>query len=201
MEFKLFKKGAKPHDLIPNEMAVMAFGVLIIVLGLTACKSSQDIQLNAFVNRDPRIEGIGFIDSLKVKKIEVIFGYYAGCNDCQPYDNRPYYVLWNSKDLWCSTKFTRKNRFNTIKGVNLPVNSELTFFDAIKNEKQKSANVIKSSYHYEEVKIMLVNFELNYSIKNYEREINLGSHRIEFVDRIRTSLLNIPDEEWQELDY
>ena len=196
-----FRKRKKIHFVFRNVRGTVTSAMFLLAFGLSACISSKHIQPITQINADPHAKGLVFIDSLKVNKIDAIIGYYAGCNDCQPYSNSPYYVFWSSKDIWFATKFARTRRYNILNGYTPPINYVQAFLDTLQDENLETLKVIKSSYHYEEVTIILEDAEFDFTIKHYERQNNSNAHRVVLTDRIRSALSNIPDTEWKAVDY
>jgi len=183
---------------IANLVAISGF---IIVLSFSSCMNSKRIMNNFPTYVHPREEGLEFIDSLKAKKVDTIVGFYSGHVDGKPYSNIPYFVLWKSENTWFTTKFTRRNKYNTLENYVPPIDLIETFLDTLQNENLVLPNFIQSAYSYDEVSIKIKDVAFDYKIKDYERQYNNDTYRVLLADSIKSTLSNIPNEAWEAKDY
>lgn len=174
---------------------------LLATFGFTACKSSKRTETISLVNEDPAAKGLEFIDSLKAAEHSPLIGFYKGCVDCQPYSNIPYYVFWKANDTWFVTKFDRRSRYNILKAQTSVLSNQRSYLDSLKNEKLVVLKLIKSAYAYEQVLLIMKDLEIDYRIKDYEREYNTNTRKLALTDKIKSRLMQIPKEDWKALDY
>ena len=183
---------------IANLVAISGF---IIALSFSSCMSSKRMMDNFPKYVHPREVSLEFIDSLKANKVDKIIGFYSGQVDGKPYSNVPYFVFWKSEDTWFTTKFTRKNKYNTLENYVPPIDFIETFLDTLQNENLDLPNFIQSAYGYDEVSIKIKEVAFDYKIKDYERQYNTDTYRVLLADSIKSILLNIPNEAWEAKDY
>jgi len=201
MGHDLFQIKRKGHRILGDVSRSSTLMVLFLSLVLSACISSKYSNQISYVNADTYYEGQRFIDSLKANNVNTIVGYYSGCVDCSRHSPRPYYVFWNLKDSWFTTKFTRTKRYRTIEGHAPPLLYVSRNIDSLRNVELVKPQMIKSAYGYEEVVIMLQDENFRFNIRHYEKENNMNNHRVILTDSIRSLVSSIPDLEWRALNY
>lgn len=134
--------------------------------------------------------GKGFVDSLSEIGVDTIVGYYIGCSGCISGTPKDFYVFW-MKDRTPHLRFfpTWGEQRNIIKG--LPYSYFYEKIDSLKNEELENFEEPFLHYGYDYVFMTIgdkkVEYELTMNLKNG----NLDSYHTLFIDKIRSSVLDI----------
>jgi hypothetical protein len=150
---------------------------------------------------DSRAEGDRFIDSLRTSGLDTIIGYYDGCSGCIQGVEKPYYIFWDSGNIWHLTKITKYSRFNQITGYSPPINFLFENLSTIENNNLNAPKFEMCHFNYEVVRIILDDKEINYKIKDSEKWNNESSPRVMLIDKIRSTLFDIYPSAWKGLNY
>jgi len=173
---------------------------VLIFVSLIGCASSK--YSTVYIEHlNSRAEGERFIDSLKTQGVDTIIGYYDNCYGCWSGFNRPYYVYWDSGNIWHLTTFTNYSRFKNITGYSPPLAYLISNLEAIENEPIIKPQYDISHFSIEYVRIILGEKEIKYSTRNYEKWHNESVQKVILIDKIRSKLFGIPQWEWKSLNY
>lgn len=153
-------------------------------------------EMIGFVRLNAWLEGNEFVDSLLAEEVDTIIAYQAACVDCQPNSANPYYIFWKQDQDWYLQKFQTQGRFRLLKGFEAPVGYIDQHWSALTEDDIIRPNFIRSAYGFERVQVLLSKRQLDYRIKDYEKEINEKSIHLLLINHLRETVMAIPQEQW-----
>lgn len=178
-------------------MKIVSYLIFVFLLiGCTLKKRSIPIQ-----HLDSREEASSFKDSLLNVGIDTVILYGDACSGCIPGSLEPYYLYWIEGGVHNLKRFTEEAVYYPIQTRNFPVDFIFERIEDIRSDSIVKPEFKLSHYNYDEVYIRIGVKEVNYVVDQFDKEENSMNFKVLLIDKIRSSLLEVPEWKWEGMNY
>jgi len=150
---------------------------------------------------NPIEEGEKYIKELQAMGVDTIISYFDGCSGCIPGLTQDYYIFWDSGKKWHLKKINQYTEFQEITGYSPPINFIRNNFKNIESEKLKNNHGELSHYPFDDIRIILNEIDIEYSVSASVYFQNELAKRIILIDKIRSDILNVLPSMWVGINY